>query len=165
MRLSIRLVAALVLLAAPALAQKKTEITETGKPHFEAELPDGTALHLHIRSGEIRIVGSDENKIVVDITGKHAAKTEDVKYRLTHIENSESRAQKSSSGEKCQRRSWLEARTGPSQSAELPNEPHLPPNCGHGDPSLTPEGGGHTVVRKDEVEIGNSDSSNWNGAA
>lgn len=87
MRLSIRLVAALVLLDAPALAQKKTEITETGKPHFEAELPSGAALRLHIRSGEIRIVGSDENKIVVDITGKHAAKTEDVKYRLTHMEN------------------------------------------------------------------------------
>ncbi len=88
MRLSIRLVAALVLLAAPALAQQKTEITETGKPHFEAELPSGAALRLHIRSGEIRVVGSDENRIVVDITGKHAAKTEDVKYRLTHIENS-----------------------------------------------------------------------------
>jgi hypothetical protein len=32
-------------------------------------------------------------------------------------------------------------RSGPGQSAVLPNELHLPPNCGHDDPSLTPEGG------------------------
>jgi hypothetical protein len=54
------------------------------------------------------------------------------------------------------RKCWHEARTRPSQSAELPNEPHLPPNCGHGDPSLSQEGGGHKVLRKDNVEIGNS---------
>ncbi len=50
----------------------------------------------------------------------------------------------------------MEARTRPGQSAELSNEAHLPPNCGHGDPSLTPEGGRHMVLRKDKVEIGNS---------
>jgi hypothetical protein len=38
------------------------------------------------------------------------------------------------------------------------NEPHLAPNCGHGDPSLTPEGGWNRVLRRDKVVIGNSDS-------
>ena len=41
-------------------------------------------------------------------------------------------------------------------TAELPNELHLPLNCGHGDPRLTPEGGGHMVLHDDKVEIGNS---------
>jgi hypothetical protein len=41
-------------------------------------------------------------------------------------------------------------------SQELPSEPHLPPNCGHGEPSLTPEGGWHMVLRRDSVEIVNS---------
>jgi hypothetical protein len=40
-------------------------------------------------------------------------------------------------------------RTGPGQAADRPNEPHLPPNCVHGDPRLTPEGGWHIVLRKD----------------
>jgi hypothetical protein len=43
-----------------------------------------------------------------------------------------------------------------SQSAELPNEPHLPTNCRQGDPSLTPQGSRHTLLHKDKVEIGNS---------
>ena len=30
------------------------------------------------------------------------------------------------------------------------------PTCGQGDLGLTPEGGRHMVLRKDEVEIGNS---------
>ena len=46
----------------------------------------------------------------------------------------------------------------PGQSAELPNEPRLPTNRSPGDLSLTREGGRHTVLRKDEVEIGNSGS-------
>ncbi len=49
-----------------------------------------------------------------------------------------------------------ENQTRPGQPAELRNEPHLLRNCAHGDPSLTPEGGWHMVLRKDKVEIGNS---------
>ena len=70
--------------------------------------------------------------------------------------DSESNAQKSSSEEKCSWGDRLEVRSRAGQSAELPNELHLPPNCSHDDPSLTPEGGGHMVLRKGKVEIGNS---------
>src|SRR5712691_4479801 len=49
--------------------------------------------------------------------------------------DSERCAQNPSSGEKCWRGGWLEARARPGQSAELPNEPHLPPNRGQGHPS------------------------------
>src|SRR5438309_6810570 len=38
------------------------------------------------------------------------------------------------------------------------SEVRSPPNCGQGDVSLTRGGGGHMVLRKDEVEIGNSGS-------
>lgn len=44
-------------------------------------------------------------------------------------------------------------RSRPGQSADLPNEQHLSHDCGHGDPSLTPEGDRHMVLRKDEFEI------------
>ena len=88
MRFPIRLLTVFALLTAPALAQKKTEIIESGKAHFEAELPSGASLRLHIRSGEIRVVGTDENRIVVDIIGKNAGESEDVKYRLSRVDNS-----------------------------------------------------------------------------
>jgi hypothetical protein len=38
-------------------------------------------------------------------------------------------------------------------TAELPNEPRLPPNCDNGDPSLTPEGYGHMVCAKTKIKL------------
>jgi hypothetical protein len=67
----------------------------------------------------------------------------------------ESSAQTSTSKEKCQCGGRLQTRTRQGQPAELPNVPHLSPNC-HSDPSLTPEGDCHMVLRKCKVEIGNS---------
>ncbi len=64
---------------------------------------------------------------------------------------------------KCKRRGRLEARTRPSQPGKLPNEPHLLPNRGHGDLSLTLEGGCHMVLRSDKVKIGNSGSERQGG--
>ncbi len=59
-------------------------------------------------------------------------------------------------GEKCRWRGRLGAGNRPRQSAELLNEPRLPPNYGQGELSLTREGGWRSLLRKDGVEIGNS---------
>ncbi len=45
-------------------------------------------LRLYIRSGEIRVVGSNEGKISIDLSGKNLDKIQDVKARLTCLENS-----------------------------------------------------------------------------
>ena len=50
----------------------------------------------------------------------------------------------------------LEMRIRLGQPAGLPNEPRLPRNCAHGDPSLTLADDGQMDLRKRRVEIGNS---------
>lgn len=79
---------ALVLLtlpnAAPGSAEDRTEISITGKDHFEAAVPVGSRMELHVRSGNIRIVGSEDGKLTVDISGKNRDKIDDLHYRLTN---------------------------------------------------------------------------------
>jgi len=73
----------LVLLTLPVVATDRTEISERGIPHFEAAIPSATRIALHIRSGDIRIVGSGDGKVSVDISGKNKDRIEDLRYRFT----------------------------------------------------------------------------------
>jgi hypothetical protein len=79
---------ALALLALPAMApgsaNDRTEISITGKDHFEAPVPAGARMELHVRSGDVRIVGSEDGKLTVDISGKNRDKIDDLHYRLTN---------------------------------------------------------------------------------
>lgn len=65
-----------------ALAQKPVKVVEVGKDHFEAGFPSGGQLRMHIRSGAIRIMGSDEKKIQVHYSGKNADQHKDVRVSL-----------------------------------------------------------------------------------
>jgi hypothetical protein len=79
---------ALVALAAPVgLANTKAEVVLAGKPHMEFECPPNTPLRLHVRSGEILIVGTDDSKISVDLAGKNVDKIQDVKARFSLANN------------------------------------------------------------------------------
>lgn len=78
----------LVALAAPVLfANTKSEVVLAGKPHMEFECPPNTPLRLHVRSGEILIVGTDDSKISVDLAGKNVDKIQDVKARFSLANN------------------------------------------------------------------------------
>jgi hypothetical protein len=48
-----------------ALAQGPAKVLEVGQDHFEADFPSDGQIRMHIRSGAIRIMGSDEEKIQV----------------------------------------------------------------------------------------------------
>jgi hypothetical protein len=72
----------LLVLAFPVLANTKSETILTGKPHMEFNCPANLPLHLNVRSGEILIVGTDDQKITVDLAGRNADKIQDVKGRL-----------------------------------------------------------------------------------
>ena len=65
-----------------ALAQKPVKVVEVGQDHFEAGFPSSGQLRMHIRSGAIRIMGSDEKKIHVHYSGKNADQRKDVKVSL-----------------------------------------------------------------------------------
>jgi hypothetical protein len=69
-------------LAIPTFAgNTKSEIV-SGKPHMEFECPANMPLRLHVRSGEILIVGTDDTKMTVDLAGKNVDKIQDVKGRF-----------------------------------------------------------------------------------
>src|SRR6201993_5491826 len=84
----IALAFALAALVSSALfANAKSEIVLEGKSHMEFDCPSNIPLRLHVRSGEILIVGADDNKITVDLAGKNADKIQDVKGRLSFSNN------------------------------------------------------------------------------
>src|SRR2546429_8772531 len=74
--------------AADERAGKALQVTETGKDSFEADFVSGGQLRMHIRSGNLRVIGSSENKIRVNYSGKNAGKTSDVKVSLKTFGNS-----------------------------------------------------------------------------
>jgi hypothetical protein len=77
----------LLILALPIFAGNTKEVVVTGKPHMEFDCPSNVPVRLHLRSGEILIVGTDDDKITVDLAGKNADKIQDVKGRLSVANN------------------------------------------------------------------------------
>jgi hypothetical protein len=68
-------------------AGKPLQVTEVGKDSFQADFVSGGQLRMHIRSGELRVIGSDENKIRVNYSGKNGSKTTDVTVSLKTVGN------------------------------------------------------------------------------
>ena len=66
----------------------KSVTTKVGEAHFEAPLPSGVPLRLYVRSGEIRLLGTDDGKISVDVSGRNAENVKDLKHRLTVLDAS-----------------------------------------------------------------------------
>jgi len=77
----------LVLTGCLAQAQSRVDATDVTQDNFDADFPSGGVLRLHIRSGDLRIVGSDENKIKIRFWGKNAAEARDVKISLKTLGN------------------------------------------------------------------------------
>ena len=73
--------AALVVAASPSYAaDTKIQSTESGKPHMEfAPCSAKGQFRLFVRSGEIRIVGSDEARLSIDLSGRKSGQDQDVK--------------------------------------------------------------------------------------
>ena len=71
--------------AAGQTAGKGIVVSETGKESFEADFPAGGQLRMHIRSGELKVIGRDENKIRVNYSGKNAGQLSNVKVTLKAV--------------------------------------------------------------------------------
>jgi hypothetical protein len=82
MRCAIGVLSAVLFLAVPSNAQTKVEVEDLAHHAFEADFPTGGKLELHIRSAEIHIVGSAENKIAVRVGGDHGENSTDMKARF-----------------------------------------------------------------------------------
>ena len=86
MRVSWITLAAVSLLAiTPAYAapDSKSQIIQTGKSPMEFDCPGRSQVRLNVRSGEIHVVGSDDAKISVALSGRNKENIQDVKARLS----------------------------------------------------------------------------------
>ena len=89
MRNAIRFLLIAVLFAPLALAQsKKTEATDLGDHPFQADFPSGSQLSIHVRSGDVRVVGRDDNKVTVRASAKDWEKAKEIKVRFERLANS-----------------------------------------------------------------------------
>jgi len=75
----LKTLAVLLLLAGGiALADERAVIVEKGKDRFETEFAPGGRLHLEVRSGDVRISGTDSNKISIHYEGRNGDDVGDV---------------------------------------------------------------------------------------
>lgn len=73
--------------AIPLLAEKPTEIKQTGKDRFEAAFSSGGGrLRLHVRSGNVEVTGGAEDKVVVTYGGKSADRAGEVTVTMRSSE-------------------------------------------------------------------------------
>ncbi len=86
MRRFLLLFAAGLLVAASAAAAPRVEVTDIVDTGFSADFASGSRLNLHVRSGDIEIVGSDQDRITVTLSGKSAPEARKLKVRLDRHE-------------------------------------------------------------------------------
>jgi hypothetical protein len=89
MRNAIRVLSLAVLFAPLALAQSsKLEVTNLLDHPFQVDYPSGSQLNLHVRSGDVRVVGSKDNKISVRLDANDPEKAREVRVRFERFDSS-----------------------------------------------------------------------------
>ena len=73
---------ALSALASGATTQTKIEAKGLQDHPFSTSFPSGGRLRMYLRSGDFHIVGNDDSKITVRLTGRNAYRASDVRVRL-----------------------------------------------------------------------------------
>jgi hypothetical protein len=88
MRRTIASLSAALLISIPAAAQNKTAIDDLSHHPFATAFPSGGRLTLRIRSGDIHIVGSDEDKLAVRISGSKGSDSTEIRASFGRSGNS-----------------------------------------------------------------------------
>jgi len=70
------------LVAAAGLAQARTDTSDIVDHPFSADFASGGRLRLHVRSGDVHVVGTDQNSISVELSGKKRREARNVRVRL-----------------------------------------------------------------------------------
>jgi len=84
----IRIAFLAVLFAPVVAAQSKVEATNLPDHPFQVDYPSGGQLNLHLRSGDIRVVGRNDNKISVRVDASNLDKAREVKVRFERLDHS-----------------------------------------------------------------------------
>ncbi|HKW35064.1 MAG TPA: hypothetical protein VJN92_18780 [Candidatus Acidoferrum sp.] len=67
---------------------KRVEATNLPKHPFQVDYPSGSQLSLHLRSGDVRVVGKDGDKISVRVDAKDLEKAREVRVTFDRSEHS-----------------------------------------------------------------------------
>src|SRR5215472_5231887 len=82
-------VALTVILAPLAYAQtKRVEATNLPDHPFQVDYPSGSQLSLHLRSGDVRVVGASENRVSVRVDAKDLERAREVRVTFDRSEHS-----------------------------------------------------------------------------
>jgi hypothetical protein len=76
------LLACASLLAQPCIAQTRLEVTDIANHPFSADFAAGGKLRLRVRSAEVQIIGTADNKISVELSGRSAHDARRLKVRF-----------------------------------------------------------------------------------
>jgi hypothetical protein len=88
MRNAIRFLLIAALFAPLALAQaQKIEGTNLPDHPFQADFPSGGQLKIYVRSGDVRVVGHNDNKVTVRVSCKDAERAKEIKVRFERLGN------------------------------------------------------------------------------
>lgn len=71
-----------LLLASAVAAQTKLEVKDLENHPFNVDFPSGSHLRMHLRSGDFRIIGRDDNRILVHFAGKNSENARSLTVRL-----------------------------------------------------------------------------------
>ncbi|HXY26316.1 MAG TPA: hypothetical protein VEI73_16810 [Candidatus Acidoferrum sp.] len=66
---------------------KKVEATNLPDHPFQVDYPSGSKVNLHLRSGDIRVVGSNVNKISVRVDAEDLDRAREVKVQFERLES------------------------------------------------------------------------------
>ena len=71
-----------LLVAGAGLASVKAEVRDIVDHPFSVDFASGGRLRLHVRSGEVHIIGTDQDRISVELSGKKLHEAHDVRVVL-----------------------------------------------------------------------------------
>jgi hypothetical protein len=82
MKATLLFAVAIALYPGLGFSQSKIEVSDLERHPFTIDFASGSQLRVQLRSGDIRIVGSDANKITVQLSGKNAGDARDLTVRF-----------------------------------------------------------------------------------
>lgn len=85
MRPVLALLASLTLLVPVGLPDAKVEVRDLQNHPFAVDFPSGRQVRMHLRSGDFRIIGRDDNRITVRLEGRNADRAQDLTVRFKHF--------------------------------------------------------------------------------
>jgi len=89
MRNTVRFLALAILFAPLVLAQsKKIEVTDLPSHPFQVAFPSGSQINMHLRSGDFRLIGREDDKIIVRVEAKDPEKAKEIKVRFQRFDHS-----------------------------------------------------------------------------